>query len=249
MTIFYCQTGQTAQVTVNGEIIDSYSAPISYHLTSQSYWDYIFVGTLSSGGCKTWYSAIYREPVDVTPLLEVDFRSGQSGSCSLPIKDIRAKVSFDGGNTFKKLHGLSNSSTAPSSNNQSNFYPNGVSYNWHGYTVEGALPRLFSKTQTSNYNLKIYSNSNLVFEKDYSEQPTINVTCSGIAQNQLPHDCINNKCRPSSQHNTEGFFKSLAECEAVCGSGSGCNGECVSKAKLSQLKNLANRLKRKNCGY
>ncbi|MDJ0677030.1 MAG: hypothetical protein QNJ36_16885 [Calothrix sp. MO_167.B42] len=83
-----------------------------------------------------------------------------------------------------------------------------------------------------------------------------NITCNAFIRNisyqfvpeQVRFDCLNGTCVPSTQYDTEGTYQSLVECEAVCGSGSGCNGECVSKAKLSQLKNLSNRLKRKNCG-
>ena len=63
------------------------------------------------------------------------------------------------------------------------------------------------------------------------------------------YDCLNGNCVLSNLHNGRGVYDSLAECEAVCGSDSGCNGECVGKGKIAQLKNLANRLKRKNCGH
>jgi len=63
------------------------------------------------------------------------------------------------------------------------------------------------------------------------------------------YDCHNGECIPQTKYNSEGIYQSLAECEANCGSSSGCNGECVGKGKISQLQNLANRLKRKNCGH
>ncbi len=255
-----CQPGQSAEITVNGKVIGNYSGQITFDVTSQDYWDYVFVGTVSSRGCKTWYSVIYREIVDTTPLLEVDFRSGQFGSCGLPIKDVRAKVSFDRGNTFKTTLIVNNSTgIIPDPNNPDDIYPNGSVINWHGNSVFGALPTLFSKTQTTVYNLKIYSNGNLVFEKDYTEQPTVNIVCFGTA---IPHDCINGKCEPKTKYNTPGFYKSLADCEAVCGNGGVCaSGKqcldpvnycppgkvCIEKGEHKQIKNLIQRIKNSFC--
>ncbi|MFN6442115.1 MAG: hypothetical protein RMY35_035330 [Nostoc sp. DedSLP01] len=140
-----CAAGQTARVTVNGAVVGEYAAPVTTQITSStaSTWDYVFKGVVASGGCKTGYTVVYREAYD-TYVVSLDFRSGQVGSCSQTVPDVRAKVSF-GGQASKVINyfGLS----APSSGgNSTNFYPSGTTVNWHGSSVTAALPTLHSKT-------------------------------------------------------------------------------------------------------
>ncbi len=67
-----------------------------------------------------------------------------------------------------------------------------------------------------------------------------------LLEEEQTYDCLNGNCVLSTKHSTDGIYQSLAECEANCGSV--CDGECISKDKLSQLTNATIRLKRKNCG-
>lgn len=60
------------------------------------------------------------------------------------------------------------------------------------------------------------------------------------------YDCINNACIKSDKYDTPGFYKSLEECETVCGE-KGCSGECIPNKEWNQIKDLAGKLKGKNC--
>ena len=240
----FCQTGQTGEVFVNGSVVGTYPGIITTEITQKDYWDYVFVGTASAGGCVTWYSVIYRESVDSEPLLAVDFRSGQIGSCNLPVKDVRAKVSFDDGSTYKSTLAVSNTTgIIPDPNNSDHIYPNGGTINWHGNSEQDALPQLFSKTPIILYSLKIYSQGNLVFEKDYTESPTVSVNCSGIL---VPHDCLNGKCVPASQYGTPGLYPSKDDCQLICG----LNPQglvCMLPQEFSTLKQLIEKARRTSC--
>jgi hypothetical protein len=59
------------------------------------------------------------------------------------------------------------------------------------------------------------------------------------------YDCVNKTCIKNGQYNTPGLYLSLAECAKNCG---GCSGKCLSTSEWSAIKELANRLKNKNCG-
>lgn len=72
---------------------------------------------------------------------------------------------------------------------------------------------------------------------------TSQVSCTGC---EAEYDCVNGACIKKTVYNTPGFYKSLAECETACGTG--CSGKCLSNQEWSQITDLANKLKQKNCG-
>lgn len=138
------------------------------------YWDYCFVGTVSVSGCKTGYTVIYREVFDVVPIISLDFRSGQTGTCTLAVKDVRAKFSFDGGATWKiaRFSGLTPPTTA--------YFPSGGAINWHGSSVGSALPGLYSKTGIPPV-YTIQSNGGGVSRRNTTTPPNVSVLSGGCA--------------------------------------------------------------------
>ncbi|MDJ0797883.1 MAG: hypothetical protein QNJ51_13885 [Calothrix sp. MO_167.B12] len=245
----HCSSGETGEVSVNGASVGSWDAPITLEISPRKYWDYIFTCIGANNGCITGYSVIYRESVSVEPQWAVNFwaYSGQPGggfgSCNLPINNLRAKVSFDGGQNYKLFQYVNGAfRTIPDSSNESKFYPNGNStIDLHGNDLQDAYPDLLSKTEITKYQLKIFSNNNQVFQQEYNSEPTVLVSCSGV-----PHDCLNGACVLASEFNTPGLYKSLSECQKVCGA-KGCSGECLSKKEFSILKELARQSRNVNC--
>lgn len=74
----------------------------------------------------------------------------------------------------------------------------------------------------------------------------IEIDCESEEEVKVKFDCINNACIKSDKYETPGLYESLEECETVCGE-KGCSGECISNKKWSQIKDLAGKLKDKNC--
>ncbi|MDJ0620700.1 MAG: hypothetical protein QNJ63_28860 [Calothrix sp. MO_192.B10] len=60
------------------------------------------------------------------------------------------------------------------------------------------------------------------------------------------YDCINNACIISTEYNTPGLYKSLSECEQVCGT-KGCSGKCLSNKQWSIIQELARKAKNTSC--
>ncbi|MDJ0795802.1 MAG: hypothetical protein QNJ51_03020 [Calothrix sp. MO_167.B12] len=247
----YCYSGETGEVSINENSVGSWDAPISSELIVQNEWNYTFNGIGAAGGCVTVYSVIYKESVDTIPEWAVDEwaysgqpGSGFSGSCNFSINNLRAKVSFDGGQTYKPFQYVNGAAQSPpNSSNTSHYYPNGNPIiDLHGNSTENAYPQLVSKIQTTKYRLKIFSNGNEVFNQEYDSEPVISVSCSGI-----PHDCLNGACVLASEFGTPGLYKSLSACQKVCGT-KGCSGVCLSKKEFSSLRELAKQNKRNNCG-
>ncbi len=239
-TTNYCSSGETGEVFVNGSSIGAWDGVITVEKNGVNYWDYVFTCTGASSGCKTYYTPIYRETVDTTPVWSVDFRSGQLGSCNLPVKDVRGIVSFGGGSKICRV--ISPSGTIPDPNNPNHIYP-GSSYelNLHGNSEADALPKLFSKNAVTVWTVTVFSQGNQVFQQNYNSDPSVSVNCSGV-----PHDCINKACRPASQYGTPGLYKSLSECEQNCGS-KGCSGKCVPNNQWAIIEGVSNNLKNQNC--
>lgn len=67
-----------------------------------------------------------------------------------------------------------------------------------------------------------------------------------IDEEQEAYDCINGACLKSKDYGTPGLYKSLEECETVCGEKK-CSGKCISNKEWNQIKDLAGKLKNKNC--
>ncbi len=75
------------------------------------------------------------------------------------------------------------------------------------------------------------------------------------------YDCINGKCELSTKYNTVGFYKSLADCEAVCGNGACVSGKqcldpvnycppgkvCIEDVEHSKIQKLIQQIKSKSC--
>lgn len=70
-------------------------------------------------------------------------------------------------------------------------------------------------------------------------------SCSGCEIIIEHYDCINGACINKNTYNTPGLYKSLSECETVCGTG--CSGKCISNSDWSTIEGLASQLKNKNC--
>ncbi len=66
-----------------------------------------------------------------------------------------------------------------------------------------------------------------------------------LSNPNVPYDCINGACRPSSEYNTPGLYPSLSACEVACGTG--CSGKCISNKDWLTIQSLASHLKHKNC--
>ncbi len=76
------------------------------------------------------------------------------------------------------------------------------------------------------------------------------------------YDCVNHKCELSTKYNTPGLYKSLADCEAVCGKGGVCaSGKqcldpvnycppgkvCIEEGEHTKIQNLIQQVKSKSC--
>lgn len=59
------------------------------------------------------------------------------------------------------------------------------------------------------------------------------------------YDCINGACIKASEYETPGLYENISECEKACGTG--CSGKCLSNEEWSKIKDLAKKLKDKNC--
>lgn len=76
------------------------------------------------------------------------------------------------------------------------------------------------------------------------------------------YDCINGQCVNSSTYKTPGNYSSLAQCQANCGSGSGCSPPnvcvppdycppgmvCIPTEEWNQIEPLSSAVKGKACG-
>ena len=80
---------------------------------------------------------------------------------------------------------------------------------------------------------------------DVSEDPT-NPNCPVDPHPDIAHDCINGACLPKTTYGTPGIYRSLSECEVVCGTG--CSGHCISNVDWAEIEDLSKQLKNRNCG-
>ena len=153
----------------------------------------------------------------------------------MPVKDVRASTNFDG--VTKDFKAKVPQGTTPDSSNSDDFYPNGFTgLNLHGTSEQDALPKLFSKTPITEYNLKIYSQGNLVFSQDYDDEPTVTVNCLGVY-----HDYLNGECILSTTYNTPGIYESKEACELA-------NKFKFTEEEFNQINQLINKIKGEKCG-
>lgn len=154
--------------------INSENPPIRYSLTpatpgTPDQWDYIFVGTGSLDGCKTFYSVIFRQPVDTNPIVEEAAPpTAPTSTCdpSGTVYKAQAKVSFPGGG--QNLYIYSAGQTVPTNT----FYPAGSILNWHF-----SLPNLYSKTfvpgtSGNNWILTVTDATGQIFSREFEVEPT-----------------------------------------------------------------------------
>lgn len=77
------------------------------------------------------------------------------------------------------------------------------------------------------------------------------------------YDCINGTCELSTKYKTPGFYKSLADCQKICGSSGVCgDGKqcvdpnvfcpqgkvCLDNSEYQQITNLISRISQQVCG-
>ena len=91
---------------------------------------------------------------------------------------------------------------------------------------------------------------------------TVLGSCSSCIASTQTYDCVNHKCELSTKYNTPGLYKSLADCEAVCGKGGVCaSGKqcldpvnycppgkvCIEEGEHAKIQNLIQQTKNKFC--
>lgn len=94
------------------------------------------------------------------------------------------------------------------------------------------------------YSYTTFENAYSMVDGSYTIFQSTQSGC-GLDQ-QIKYDCINGACIKSEKYETPGLYNSLEECQMVCGE-KGCSGECISHKEWSQIKDLAGKLKNKNC--
>jgi hypothetical protein len=88
-----------------------------------------------------------------------------------------------------------------------------------------------------------------------------NSECSDCSSSIKTYDCLNGACVESADYDTPGLFNSLADCEAACGSGTGCAAPnicvppdycppgmvCLPAGEFSQIEGLGVALNNSAC--
>ena len=83
-----------------------------------------------------------------------------------------------------------------------------------------------------------------------------------LCQTSSKYDCVNGQCVFSSQYKTPGLYSTLAECQANCGNGPGCNPPnicappnycppgmvCIPSEEWNQIEPLSSAVRSKACG-
>lgn len=93
----------------------------------------------------------------------------------------------------------------------------------------------------------IYNGGKQALERSWSAFELLDyfIISKEACQSVNAHDCINGICIKATEYNTPGFYDNLETCEKSCGTG--CSGKCLSNKEWNQIKELARKLKSKNC--
>jgi hypothetical protein len=67
--------------------------------------------------------------------------------------------------------------------------------------------------------------------------------CTG----DVRYDCLNGNCKNKLDYNTPGIYNNLTDCQAACGSGTPCNGECIPAAEITALNQAITDLQGRYC--
>lgn len=116
----------------------------------------------------------------------------------------------------------------------------------------------------SSYPYEIRAGSNLSIVTKAIPTPGAQTVgnCSGCELSGT-YDCINGMCIASAQYKTPGYYKSLSDCQAICGDQGVCgNGKicidpnsycppgkvCLEQAEYSQINALISKISQEICG-